>query len=151
MAKTANMARRTIEMLRRIVDHLTETVTRRGMLGSMASRAAALTLGIFGMSRLATAGCGTGYIDVKCCCLCSSTTCTNFTQCSVIWCWTCPFHNVGSECYIYKCVECYTAGADPSCQVDFGACDGTIDDCGCTNIICSAALNTGGLCLAPPA
>jgi hypothetical protein len=128
-------------MLDQLVDKIAETVSRRRLLGRLASACSAVAVAILGFAQPASAG-----YKVACCNLCNhSTTCTGNYAGS--WCWTCQYKTRCSQgdncCLIYTCTEYYDSSVSPSC---FAACDQGILCNQCNGTPCSTAVNTGNFC-----
>lgn len=126
-------------MFNKVVVKLGEAISRRSILGKVAS---AVTVTLFGIFGLEAKTCNPPLYPRACCCLCSSSGCTGKT-CSATWCWMCPYR-VGVNCIIYKCTECYSSTSGCS-NTD---CDGS-STTGCPNcdyIVCSTYIDTGMPC-----
>jgi hypothetical protein len=125
-------------MLNKIVQHLSNAVSRRSFIGRFASGCSALVLSVLGMGRLAVAGGGPG-----CCVLCANKpTCSANPSCAAKWCWTCPSGS-GSFCRIFQCLECF--GIDHGCH-QYPCAEGGVFCDLCSNVICNHAINTGLPC-----
>jgi hypothetical protein len=106
-------------MSEKVIEKLTEAVSRRGFLGKLSGAAAALVLSLFGAAKPALA-----IAYVACCTLCLQPGTCSYSGCACQWSWVCE-HTDGS---FWRCFECYAA---PSY-------------CGpeCRNIKCSRAVPT---------
>lgn len=150
-------------MLRMIVNWFTRCESRRDFLMRLSSGAARLTMVMFGIRQLSTAGIGP--FSVACCSLCLDDTCIGNSPsdwtCSGIWAWTCIYnqgppisraeaHPVHMEqpdtappnrCVLYTCYECYSSGSSNcynSPPYPTNCCPGL--NCVCNNITCSKAV-----------
>ena len=91
-------------MFAKLVEQLTEAVSRRGFLQRMGQAAAAIGLVLAGVD-VAKA------VVAMCCDLClpPSASCSG---CTCQWCWTCP-HTDGC---VYSCNECYSGATGAWCN-----------------------------------
>ncbi len=130
----------------RIIEKLSQTVSRRSLLGRAASACWAVPAAICGFAvRPALAlNCGT-LVPCWCCCVCSTTRCGgNYEVCDGTWCWTC--HQKGPrpyECWIVDCIECYVAGCTTFNNID--TCPSSPPPCGChspVDVYCSDCVET---------
>lgn len=87
-------------MSEKLLESLEQAADRRSFLGRTAAAAAALVVGVLGLSTPAQA------VPVQCCSLCfSPSTCSN---CACWWSWVCC---VGTaQCPCYSCKECFNPG-----------------------------------------
>lgn len=111
-------------MIDKIVDKITETVSRRGFLSSSAMAAAALTASLVFGPIEARAGVSDG-----CCTTCKTSSCP-CTGCSKSFSWTCCKAKAG----FFACQECY--GQNTTCK-----------NCiCCSDVICSCASKQSDTC-----
>jgi len=118
-------------MSEKLIEKLTEWVSRRSVLAGISTATAAMVTSLFDVTRASdpVVVCGSNTIKFACCCLFFSPSGPACTDCACEWCWTCEKNNP-FECQIWTCYECYSAGP----------CSGT-SPCGGvgTNAKCSRA------------
>ena len=130
----------------RIMEKLSQAVSRRTLLGRAASACAAVAAAICGFAvRSSGSGpCGSLH-HYYCCCVCSSNLCGGeYAQCSGRWCWMCPYKHL-DQCELVACIECYIPPKSSTCFNNPDTClGGTL--CNCTDVYCSDFDLTGLPC-----
>jgi len=116
--------------MEKIIEKLTQAVSRRRFLTRLSAAAAAFALGVLGLSDVAHAGCPPGTVRVACCCLCKRPGTCVYGSCACQWSWPCEWTD-GSVCREYTCWECYSSQGS--------WCDPDGPDGACNQAKCSRA------------
>jgi hypothetical protein len=92
--------------MEKLVEKLTEVVSRRSMLKRLSAVTATFLLGVFSFSKVVEAACPTGLYQLLCCCLCKNPGTCTYENCACEWDWECPWR-IGQNCYDILCRECF--------------------------------------------
>jgi hypothetical protein len=120
-------------MSEKLVEKLSEWVSRRSVLERLSAGAVAMVASLFDIGLASGEVCGPNTVKFQCCCLCHPPTGSECTGCACQWQWICDTFAI-NNCKRWTCVECYSVGP----------CLG-----GCTNVKCSRAFYRSIVCSRP--